>query len=48
MMRAFAPDISDEDVWQILDQTSRPVRDSQQIGNLVDAEAALQRVMDLN
>lgn len=46
MMRAFAPDISDEEVWQILDETSRPVRDSKQIGNLVDAEAALQRVMD--
>lgn len=45
MMRAFAPDISDDEVWSILDETSRPVRDSKQIGNLVDAEAALKRVM---
>jgi len=46
MMRALNPDISDEDVWKILEETSRPVRHSAQIGNLVDAEAAIQRVLD--
>ncbi len=47
MMRAFNPNISDDDVWKILDETSRPVRDSERIGNLVDAEAAIQRAMNL-
>lgn len=45
MMRAFDPSISDDEVWQIIDETSRPVKDSDRIGNLVDAEAALKRVM---
>jgi len=46
MMRSFAPDISDDDVWRILDETSRPVRDSKRIGNLVDAEAAITRAIE--
>jgi len=46
MMRAFDPTISDDEVWSILDATSREVADSKRIGNLVDAEAALERVME--
>ena len=46
MMRAFDPSITDDEVWNIIDETSREVSDSKRIGNLVDAEAALKRVMD--
>jgi len=47
MMRAMNPDITDDQVWDILQSTGRDVKDTQRIGKLVDAEAAIQQAMDL-
>ena len=47
MMRAMNPDITDDQVWDILQSTGRNVKDTQRIGKLVDAEAAIQQAMDL-
>lgn len=45
IMRAFAPDITDEEVYEILEQTGRDVQDTGRIGRLIDAEAAIKSVM---
>lgn len=45
MMRALNPDIDEETVWSILASTARTIPDSRRIGNLVDAEAALEQVL---
>ena len=45
VMRSFAPDISDEDVYRILNETGRDVKDTRRIGRLIDAEAAILAVM---
>lgn len=45
MMRALDPDIDEETVWSILASTARTIPDSRRIGNLVDAQAALEAVL---
>ncbi len=47
MMRAMNPDITDDQVWDILQSTGRDVIDTQRIGRLIDAEAAIKKAMDL-
>lgn len=47
MMRAMNPDITDDQVWDILQSTGRDVKDTQRIGRLIDAEAAIKKAMDL-
>lgn len=45
VMRAFNPDITDEDVYRILQETGTDVKDTRRIGRLIDAEAAIKAVM---
>jgi len=44
-LRTFAPDITDEEVYEILEQTGRDVKDTGRIGRLIDAEAAIRSVI---
>ena len=46
MMRALNPDMDEETVWTILESTARSIPDSRRIGDLVDAEAALNQVLE--
>jgi len=46
VMRALDPDISDEQVYKILEATGRDVADTKRIGKLIDAGAAIQAVLD--
>ena len=45
MMRAIDPTMDEETVWSILASTARTIPDSRRIGNLVDAQAALEQVL---
>jgi len=45
IMRALNPDISEDDVYQILETTGRKVQDTKRIGKLIDAEAAVNAVL---
>ncbi|NNF04503.1 MAG: S8 family serine peptidase, partial [Rhodothermales bacterium] len=45
VMRSLSPDITDEEVYRILEETGRDVKNSKRIGRLIDAEAAVKAVM---
>jgi len=45
MMRSLNPDLTDDEVWSILNRTSVDVKDSRRIGRFVDAEAAILEAM---
>ena len=45
IMRSLNPSISEDDVYKILENTGRNVRDTSKIGKLIDAEAAVSAVL---
>lgn len=45
VMRSFDPDLTDDDVYRILEETGSDVKDTRRIGRLIDAEAAIKAVM---
>jgi len=48
IMRSLNPDISEGDVYDILESTGKRVKDSDSIGKLIDANAAIQAAMKSN
>jgi len=45
IMRSLNPSLSEEDVYRILVSTARTVKDSNRIGKMIDAEAAVKVVL---
>lgn len=45
IMRALDPDISDSEVYSILEGTGKSVKDTRRIGKLIDAEKAIKAVL---
>jgi thermitase len=46
VMRSIRPDLTGDEVYRILSETARDVPDAARTGRMIDAEAALRRVVD--
>ena len=46
IMRSLNPDLTESEVYDILESTGRSVRDSARIGKLIDSEAAITTVLN--
>ena len=46
VMRSLRPDLTEDEAWRALSETARDVPDADRTGRMIDAEAALRRVVN--